>query len=146
MRIILCLILVVLILSAVFLIYYKQSPQSLLKSIKINGAEISVEIAATPEKRDKGLSERKSLPENQGMLFLFEEPDYYSFWMKDTLIPLDFIWIRDGKVVGITQNIKPEDYQPPQVLAPKEKVNAVLEVNAGFVEKFNIKVGNKIIF
>jgi len=146
MRITLRLILVVLILSLAFFIYYKRYSDSSLKSIKINDIEILVEIADTSEKRAKGLSDRQSLPENQGMLFLFDKPDFHSFWMKDTLIPLDFIWIRDDKVVGITQNIKPEGYQPPHVLTPEEKINAVLEVNAGFVKKSNLKVGDKISF
>ena len=146
MRITLRLILVVLIILLALFIYYKGYSGSSLKSIKINDIEILVEIADTPEKRAKGLSDRQSLPENQGMLFLFDKPDFHSFWMKDTLIPLDFIWIRDDKVVGITQNIKPEGYQPPHVLTPEEKINAVLEVNAGFVKKSNLKVGDKISF
>ncbi|PIU42642.1 MAG: hypothetical protein CO034_01020 [Parcubacteria group bacterium CG_4_9_14_0_2_um_filter_35_11] len=146
MRITLRLILVVLIILLALFIYYKRYSGSSLKSIKINDIEILVEIADTPEKRAKGLSDRQSLPENQGMLFLFDKPDFHSFWMKDTLIPLDFIWIRDDKVVGITQNIKPEGYQPPHVLTPEEKINAVLEVNAGFVKKSNLKVGDKISF
>jgi len=146
MRITLGLILVVLIILLAFFIYYKRYSDSSLKSIKVNDTEILVEIADTPGKRAKGLSDRPSLPENQGMLFLFDKPDFYSFWMKDTLIPLDFIWIRDDKVVGITQNIKPEEYQPPQVLTPEEKVEAVLEVNAGFIKKFDIKVGDKVLF
>jgi len=146
MRITLRLILVVLIILLALFIYYKRYSGSSLKSIKINDIEILVEIADTPEKRAKGLSDRQSLPENQGMLFLFDKPDFHSFWMKDTLIPLDFIWIRDDKVVGITQNIKPEGYQPPHVLTPEEKINAVLEANAGFVKKSNLKVGDKISF
>ena len=128
------------------LVYYKQRSDCSLKSLKINETEFFVEIADTPEERAKGLSGRQSLPEDQGMLFLFNEADFYSFWMKDTLIPLDFIWIKDGEVVEATQNVEPREYQPPQVLTPKEKINAVLEVNAGFVEKFDIKVRDKISF
>jgi len=139
------LILVILLLLA-SLVYYKRRSDYSLKSLKINETEFFVEIADTPEERAKGLSGRQSLPEDQGMLFLFNEADFYSFWMKDTLIPLDFIWIQNDQIVEITDNVRPEEYQPPQVLTPKEKINAVLEVNAGFVEKFDIKVGDKISF
>ncbi|MFH0987471.1 MAG: DUF192 domain-containing protein, partial [Patescibacteria group bacterium] len=133
------------ILIVVFLIY-KSFLTASLKSIKINETEISVETAITPEEKAKGLSGREYLPRNRGMIFLFSEPNYYSFWMKDTLLSLDFIWIRGDEVVGITQNVRPEDYQPPDSLKPKEKVDSVVEVNAGFIEENGIEVGDKIVF
>lgn len=132
----------------VFILYQNQNnlkPLS-LQTIEINDKKILVEVADTPQKREKGLMGRKSLPENQGMLFIFENPDYYPFWMKNTFIPLDFIWIKDNQIVDITQDIKPEDYQPPKFLVPKNKADKVLEVNAGFTQKFNIKVGDKVSF
>lgn len=112
----------------------------------IGNTEILVEIADTQAKMEKGLSGRNSLPENQGMLFLFKEPNFYGFWMKGMNFPLDFIWIRENEVVETTENVKPEDFQPPKNLFSKEKVDKVLEVNAGFVEKSKIKIGDKISF
>lgn len=113
--------------------------------IKIDEKEILVEIADTPAERTKGLANRKSLPENQGMLFIFEEPGYYSFWMKDTLIPLDIVWLKDNKIIETTENVTPEDYNPPRRLSPKNEIDSVLEVNAGLVKNLNIKLGDKII-
>lgn len=117
-----------------------------LKKIKIGQTELLVEIADTPAKRNQGLAQRSSLPENQGMLFVFTEAGYHPFWMKDTLIPLDFIWIANNKIVAITSHVQPEDYQPPKTLKPEEKVDVVLELNADAARKFNLTPGQKIEF
>lgn len=129
------------------------------EEIKIGDKIINVEIADTVEKRSKGLSGRKSMPENQGMLFVFPAPDYYSFWMKNMNFGLDFIWIKGNEIMEITKNVKPEDYQsastqrgplrpqseasePPESLVPKNKIDKVLEVNAGTAERLGIKEGD----
>jgi len=114
--------------------------------IKINNKVIKVEIADNDMKRAMGFSGRENLPENQGMFFVYEKSDYYSYWMKDMKFPLDFIWIEKGKVVGLTENVSTSNYPPPKHLVPQEKVNAVLEVNAGFIKKNNIKVGDSVSF
>lgn len=145
-KIFIFLIIIFLILFTILIIKDSFLAKPKLKILKINQTTILAEIADTPIKKFKGLSNRDFLPENQGMLFIFEKPDYYSFWMKEMLFPLDFIWIRNGQIVEMTENIKPEDYQPPKFLTPKEKVDLVLEVNAGFIEKFKIKVGDEISF
>lgn len=115
-----------------------------LKKIKINNAIIFVEVVDRPTEREKGLSGRDFLPENQGMLFVFEKPDYWSFWMKGMKFPLDFVWIKDNQIVEITENVKPEDFQPPKVLQPKIPSDKVLEVNGGMVKSWGIKVGDTI--
>src|SRR4030042_2564613 len=66
------------------------------KTAQINGQKIFVEIADTPEKRSQGLSGRDNLSQNQGMLFIFNQPAIPSFWMKDMNFPLDFIWINNN--------------------------------------------------
>lgn len=120
---------------------FKRSP---LKTLQINTAKILVETVQTPEARNKGLSGRINLPQNQGMLFLFEQPSFYAFWMKEMNFPLDFIWINDGHVVQVNQNVKPEDYQPPKSLSANQPVDAVLEINAGMAHKLNIKIGDEV--
>ena len=116
------------------------------RNIKINGADIQVEIADTPEKQEKGLSGRDSLPEGQGMLFVFPKSDHYSFWMKDMKFGLDFVWIEGDKVVEITPRVRPEDYQPPKAMISGEKVDKVLEISAGMAEKLSVKVGDSVGF
>ena len=73
--------------------------ESNLVDITIGDKKYKVEIADTPEKQEKGLMGRKSLPENQGMLFIYDEPQDLSYWMKDTLISLDIIFIDDDMEV-----------------------------------------------
>ncbi len=116
------------------------------KVLKIKDAAITVEVADTSGKRAKGLSGRNSIDENKGMLFVFDESGYYSFWMKDILISLDFVWISKGQIVQINENVRPEDYPPPKFFTPKSPVDSVLEVNAGTVKRFNLQVGDKISF
>lgn len=117
-----------------------------IKELRINGKVIKVEIADTVEKQEKGLSARQALLEDQGMLFVFRVPDHYYFWMKDMKFALDLVWIDQDKIVEVSRNIKPEDYQPPKSLTSKDKIDKVLEINAGAAEKFGIKEGDKVEF
>ena len=148
MRKVILFLIFILLISAAFLLSFGNNlrPVPGLRSLYINDSRIFVEVADTIEKHAQGLSGQDSLPENQGMIFLFSSPDYYSFWMKGMKFPLDFVWINNRQVVEITQNVQPQDYQPPNTLTSKEKVNMVLQINAGMVEKMNIKIGDKIIF
>lgn len=115
--------------------------------IKIDDTEIQVEIAKTNEERQKGLGGKESLAENSGMLFVIPENNKPTFWMKDTLIPLDIIWIKDNKVAGIEKNVQAqigvEDSKLKLYPAPGI-VDFVLEVNAGFSEKNNLKINSSV--
>jgi len=113
----------------------------------IGQTEISVEIADSDQSRSQGLSGRKSLPESSGMLFDFPKPDIYQFWMNDMNFPLDFIWINGGKVVEITENVQPPSQTQGQPVVVKSyfSVDKVLEVNAGFVTRNNLKVGDTAV-
>ncbi|MCX8009091.1 MAG: DUF192 domain-containing protein [Patescibacteria group bacterium] len=125
--------------------YYLQYP--LTPKLMINNHVFTYEMAMTERQRIIGLSGRKTLPENHGMLFVFPRKDHHSFWMKDMKFPLDFIWIDDTTVVDITENVPPSNVgEPPTVLSPKYPVNRVFEVRAGTVEKSNIKVGDTVIY
>lgn len=118
------------------------------REITVGGSLILIELADNPEKRQKGLSGRTSLPENEGVLFVFDTKNVYpAFWMKDTLIALDIIWIDDAKVVKISKNVQPEtgkkDSELTRYYADKP-IDFVLEVNAGFSDKNNIKEGEGV--
>lgn len=116
--------------------------------IKIDHLQLRVEIADTEQSRETGLSYREKLEENTGMLFVFNNPTVAFFWMKDMKFPLDMIWIKYDKIVGINSNVPiPKPDTPLNQLpkySPKEKVNYVLETNAGFVDKNNIRVGDSV--
>ncbi len=109
----------------------------------LKGKMIQVEVARTPEERAVGLMGRKHLEKEEGMLFIFEEEGYHSFWMKDTLIPLSIAFIdREGRIVKIT-DMKPltlTSHPPPQPIL------YALEMNQGWFSKNGIKVGDIVRF
>lgn len=117
-------------------------------SITIDGTRINIETANTPAARRLGLGGRDSLATNSGMLFVFDQEGTQTFWMKGMHFPLDFIWIRSNKVVDITKNALPPTKDQPDsqlpLYIPREPVTKVLEVNSGFVDAHDIKIGDKI--
>ncbi|MGR8931841.1 MAG: DUF192 domain-containing protein [Gammaproteobacteria bacterium] len=107
--------------------------------------QIRVEIADTEARRERGLMYRNSLPENQGMLFIHPESRVLAVWMKNTLIPLDVIFLSsNGKIVSMLQNLTPCNHDPCPISTSTEKANYMLEVNAGFIEKHQLEVGQGI--
>jgi len=106
---------------------------------------VDIELAQTADEKAKGLMFRTHLPEGQGMLFVYEEEGIYPFWMKNTLIPLDMIWISgDFKVVDVRHAI-PCPSDSCASYTPSAKAKYILEVNSGFTEKYYIKVGDSLI-
>lgn len=100
--------------------------ESNLVDITIGDKKYKVEIADTPEKQEKGLMGRKSLPEDQGMLFIYDEPQDLSYWMKNTLISLDIIFIDDDMEVVSVKQGQPMSKEP----ITENDVQYVLEVNS----------------
>lgn len=118
-------------------------------TVIIRNKTFLVELADSDEKRVKGLSKRNTLEQNKGMLFLFEKPGIYPFWMKDTLIPLDMIFINDNHIVTIHKNVQPQPNALDAELlryAPKEPINYVLEINAGLSEKYGFEEGDEVMY
>ena len=104
----------------------------------------NVEIARKKIDRDKGLMFRKNLKLDKGMLFIFPNESKVSMWMKNTLVPLDIIFIsKNYKIVDIINNAKA---MSKDILTSKVKAKYALEINAGLVKKLNIKIGNNIYF
>lgn len=110
--------------------------------VRIAGQEIKVELAKTPKAQAKGLSGRRQLAANQGMLFIFPALQKHSFWMKDMNFSIDIIWLDNGEVVDIAPNLPPAVGVNPPVYYPRASVNAVLEVAAGFSQKNGLKIGD----
>jgi len=109
--------------------------------ITIKGKKFTIEIADTDPKRERGLMHREEMPAGHGMIFVFDKPANYQFWMKNTNIPLDLIFLdASGKVVGIC-NLKPHDETP--VGCGKESLYAI-ELNAGTAKKIGLKVDHTI--
>lgn len=111
-------------------------------AVQIGKAKMAVDIADTPALRERGLSGRPELEEGTGMLFVFEKPAFYGFWMKDMQFPIDIIWINEEKkVIGVSEGLEPGSY--PEIYYPREMILYALEVPAGFVSENNIKEGDE---
>ncbi|HNW71110.1 MAG TPA: DUF192 domain-containing protein [Bacteroidales bacterium] len=105
---------------------------------------ITIEIADNDEERTQGLMYRKSMPDSCGMLFIFDVMQPLSFWMKNTRIPLDIIYIdKDFSIVNIAENTEP--FSEVSIPSGKDAMY-VVEVNAGFCKKNNIVAGTKISY
>ena len=121
-----------------------------IKYVKIAGQSIKVDLALTQEEQEQGLSGRSSLRDNEGMLFIFDHPGIYPFWMKEMNFPIDIIWIvpdemgteGDLRVVYIQKNATPDSY--PKTFSPNVNAKYVLEVVSGFSDKNNLKVGEPV--
>jgi uncharacterized protein len=105
---------------------------------------VRVEIADEPKERNLGLMYRKEMAEDAGMLFIFDRTEVLSFWMKNTVLPLDMVFIdEDRKIVGIVENAVPFTTSPRTVGVPSRYV---LEVNAGFSARHGVKAGDRVSF
>ena len=102
----------------------------------------SVEIADTDAEREKGLMFRKELPEGRGMLFDFKHEQEVGFWMQNTYVSLDMIFIRgDGRILRIAENTEPLS---TRIIPSNGPVRAVLEVVAGTARKYGIEAGDRV--
>ncbi len=111
--------------------------------VKIGNLELKVDIANTNETREKGLSGKKELKENEGMLFIFEQPSKNYFWMKDMNFPIDIIWLDENlKVIYIKKDATPESY--PESFGTDQNSKYVLEVVSNFSDKNNIRIGDTL--
>lgn len=111
----------------------------------IAGQEVKVKIAKTPSQKELGLGKVKNLPEDQGMLFIYDNYIIPGYWMKDMKFPIDIIWIKDNMVMGYEKDLKPQaDNINLPTYQPKTFINYVLEVNSGFVDKYGLQIGDKV--
>lgn len=106
---------------------------------------VHAEVAATEAEREHGLMNRKSLGDLDGMIFVFEAPGLHTFWMKDTLIPLDMLWLdANGKIVSIAETVPPCKTPQCPTYPPSAPASFVLELNAGFAKKHQIRIGDTV--
>jgi uncharacterized membrane protein (UPF0127 family) len=119
-------------------------PKVIIQTKENRELTFQVEIADTPAKRELGLQYRRDLAADRGMIFLFPSESHHSFWMKNTPIPLDMIFInRDRKIVGIVEQAVPFSTDSRSVPAASQ---FVLEINGGLAGRYGVKVGDSISF
>jgi len=111
--------------------------------IRINNHIFSVELAISTTERSRGLMHRGSLAANTGMLFIYSEPQTVSFWMKETLIPLDLLFFdKDGQLIELHHNIQPCKVSACKTYTNKKPAQFALEFAAGTAKKMGIKEGS----
>ena len=114
-------------------------------TIYIQDKPFLAEIADTPEKHARGLMYRQSIKDDYGMLFVFSEEDYRSFWMKNTLISLDIIYLNGGhQIVDMYMSVPPCCGDPCPAYSSKFPARYVLELKGGMAKKLKLKIGDKI--
>lgn len=114
-------------------------------TVSAGGTSFRAERLETESERVKGLSGKKCIPNDVAMLFVFDKPDTYGFWMKDMNFSIDMVWLDgDKKVVYIQKNATPESY--PQIFKPTKNALYVLEVASGTAEKLSLKEGDQLNF
>lgn len=134
----------------VFALYFFGLPRSAedrRAKVAIRGREFHVDIADTPALQMQGLSGRPSLGENEGMLFVFPENATRTFWMKDMNFPIDIIWIKDERIIGVAEHATPEPEASLFTLTRYESpghADKVLEVSAGMFEEYGFAPGDAV--
>ena len=121
--------------------------QKKIQKVCFNENCYSVELAQTDEQRQTGLMGREYLDKDMGMLFIYEDEGVYPFWMKNTLIPLDMIWIdKNATVARIIKNAEPcgKEYCPS--INPNKKAKYVLEINGGEADSIGLAEGSRVVF
>jgi uncharacterized protein len=122
--------------------FYKEGTLDFLTADGKTIKKIDLELAKTDEKRSQGLMYRQNLGEAEGMLFVFDKLEPQSFWMRNTLISLDIIYVDDKKeIVSIAKMAQPKSEDPIPSGVP---AIYVVEVNGGFCDRYQIKVGDKV--
>ena len=119
--------------------------------VRVEDLEFPVEVAANAEQRIRGLSGRASLDPGTGMLFIFEKPERFRFWMKQMEISLDIVWIGSNcEVVDVSENVPFPDKETPLEdlprYSPESRAKFVLEINGGEAADLGLGIGDKVEF
>lgn len=112
--------------------------------VMIAGRTIELEVARTQQQQAMGLMFRTALADNRGMLFQFEPPQPAKFWMKNTLIPLDMVFLQNGKVEAIAASVPPCTREPCPTYGPDVAVDQVIELRGGRVAELGLRVGTRL--
>lgn len=112
--------------------------------VEIGSKRVAVEFAISPEEQALGLGQRDSLAWDHGLYFVYERPAFYTFWMKGMRFPIDIVWIRQGRIVDLHVDVPFEPGGNGPTLRPREIVDAVLEVPAGYATSSGWRVGDRV--
>ena len=129
---------------AIFSLFNSMIMKTEYKNVKVGNTIITAEIADSISERIVGLMNKKSLTNNQGMLFIFNNEGHHGIWMLNMSFSIDILWVdKDYKIIHIVENAQPCMLNCP-VYTPDEKALYIVEVKSGFVSKNRIKIGDSI--
>ena len=143
---------IILFLTAVAFFVYAQNNNlknnpDIIPKVCFENKCFNVEIAGTPKEREMGLMNREYLNPNSGMLFVFDQIGVYNLWMKNTLIPLDMIWIdKNNRIIFIKENAEPCKTEQCESFGSNKKALYILEINGGLTEEIGFEIGDEIEF
>lgn len=126
------------------------SPESLgqqlpiTAQVELGGETIKLEVAQTVEQQAIGLMYRQDLPKNRGMLFPMNPPRVPRFWMKNVVIPLDMIFVRDGNISAIAHEVPPCEEDPCPTYTPKVLIDQVIELKGGRAKELGLEIGDPV--
>ncbi len=114
--------------------------------VSIKGKSFNVEVARSNKQKELGLARYKTIAKDFGMLFIFENKDYHTFWMKSMKFPIDIIFIRDNKITTIFKNVNypKNENENLKTYKPNVPSDMVFEINAGLSDKYNFKKGDSV--
>ncbi|MBI2031388.1 MAG: DUF192 domain-containing protein [Candidatus Levybacteria bacterium] len=122
-------------------IFKNNPPFQKTPTVIIGNQKFKLYVVKEPKDQQIGLSKYENIPQDYGMLFIFDKADYHSFWMKKMKFPIDIIYIRNDQIVTILKNISPPktEFESIPIYKPTVPADRVLEINAGLAEKYNFK-------
>lgn len=126
----------------------REQPRELSASssptVEIGGRTVRVDVADSEEERKLGLGGREKLAPDEGMLFIFPQDGRHEFWMKDMHFSIDIIWLAaDGHIVDAAENVTPDTY-PSSIFVPNVAARYVLELPAGFMKEYSVRLGDVV--
>jgi uncharacterized protein len=119
-----------------------KTPQTV--GVKVDGASVRAEVAATDDARREGLSGRASLAENRGMLFVYPDHVERTYWMKGMRFPIDIVWIDRGRVTGVEPNVPVPVGDDLPLYPSRVPADRVLEVRAGWAARHHVERGEQV--
>ena len=129
-------------------VFYQLNQSQMKKTngkVTINKQIFNIEVVKSDNDKQIGLTKYSAIMDNQGMLFVFDNPDINGFWMKNMKFPIDIIFIKDDTIISFVEKAPIADpKKDPTIYNPDAPVNYVLEINDGLIKKYNIKKGDKV--
>lgn len=139
--------LVAILIALVAFLFWRSNRTNTGSVIRMGNSNIVVEFARTSAEQARGLGGRNAIDADHGMLFVFNDPTIPGFWMKDMRFPIDIVWVRENRIIGVVENADPQigaTESELKVYTPPSSVDSVIELHAGAFAASHAQVGDEI--